>query len=206
MTDREKTSAAPAALLALLALCAPASPAAAANPSAGTSALLAASVGAEPATVAGLVGGHALRLMDGTRTSLAAMRGQVVVVNFWATWCRPCQHELPELARLATDLASRGGKVIAVSIDDDPRNVARFLKARAVRLPVACDGPQGLARDLDLKQVPLTLVLDRAGAVAWVSSRSDEEGLSETRAAVERTLAKPAAPPALAGDHAEDTP
>ncbi len=164
---------------------------------------LAGNVAASPALVTRVLHHHALRMLDGSTATLGASRGEVVVVNFWATWCRPCVRELPALEKLEQDIAARGGRVYAVSIDEDRRNVARFVKTHGLTLPVACDGPAGLARELDLQAVPLTLVLDRDGAVAWCSPRTDDAGLAETRAAVERLLAKPATgavPPAVAGD------
>lgn len=170
----------------------------------GTPATLAQSVGAAPASVARTLQSRPLRTLD-NRAATLGEPGEVVVVNFWATWCRPCLKELPALQRLHEEIRPRGGRVLAVSIDADRRNVERFARNHALVLPVAHDGPSGLARLLDLKAVPLTLVLDRSGAVAWASSRSDEAGLAETRAAVLRLLAAPAAPPALAGESAGDS-
>ena len=141
-----------------------------------------------------------LTMLDGSKLSIASTTGQVVVINFWATWCRSCVHELRTLERLDAEIAPRGGRVIAVSIDQNRRNLERFVKAARLELPVAHDGPDGLARELDLRQVPLTLVLDRSGAVAWCSSRTDEAGLAETRATTLRLLDRPAAPPAIAGE------
>lgn len=167
-------------------------------------AVLAHSVGAAPASVARMLQGRALRTLDGRDASIAATGGDVVVVNFWATWCRPCLKELPALQRLHEEIRPRGGRVLAVSIDADRRNVERFARNHSLVLPMAHDGPAGLARSLDLKAVPLTVVLDRSGAVAHVSTRSDEAGVAETRAAVLRLLARPAPPPALAGESAGD--
>lgn len=169
----------------------------------GAGAQLAGNVTASPAVVERALHRHALKMLDGSKRTLGETTGQVVVINFWATWCRPCVRELPALQQLEEDIAPKGGRVLAVAIDSDARNVARFVKAHELTLPVACDGPAGLARELDLQAVPLTLVLDRSGAVAWCSPKSDEAGLAETRAAVQRLLAQPAPPvatPAVAGD------
>jgi peroxiredoxin len=120
---------------------------------------------------------HVLRTVDGVTLSLASLRGEVVVINFWASWCRPCRKELPELDALHATLAARGGRVLAVSIDEDPRNVERFVRAHGLTLPVYHDGPEGLARALDLGHIPYTLVLDRRGEVAYASSGADRAAL-----------------------------
>lgn len=172
----------------------------------GAGVQLAGNVTASPAVVERALHRHALKMLDGSKHTLGESAGQVVVINFWATWCRPCVRELPALQQLDQDIAAKGGRVLAVAIDSDARNVMRFVKTHELLgLPVACDGPAGLARELDLQAVPLTLVLDRTGAVAWCSPRSDEAGLAETRAAVQRLLAQPAPPaatPAVAGGDA----
>jgi peroxiredoxin len=121
---------------------------------------------------------HTLRTLDGRTLRLSDYDGQVVVVNFWASWCAPCRKELPRLDALNAELAKRGGRVIAVSIDEDAQNVARFVQNHHLTLPVAHDGPDGLARDLDLPHVPMTIVLDRSGSLAYTSSGADEHSLA----------------------------
>jgi thiol-disulfide isomerase/thioredoxin len=123
-----------------------------------------------------------LHLLDGGMLNLGSLRGQVVVVNFWASWCLPCRKELPALDALNTELANRGGRVVAVSIDENPENVRRFARERGLNLPIALDGPDGLARALNLPHIPYTLVLDRNGAVSMTSSASDPAALAAVAA------------------------
>lgn len=117
---------------------------------------------------------HPLRTIEGRTLSLKDLRGEVVVVSFWASWCGPCRKELPRLDALHTSIAGRGGRVIAVSIDLDAQNVRRFVRSHRLSLPVVHDGPDGLARELDLPHVPFTVVLDRGGAVALTASGAGE--------------------------------
>jgi len=198
--DRHRHGSPLAGACLLAALLGFASPGTAVPAGRGVEATLAEAVQAEPATVRRLLHGRRLRAMDGSDASLASRPGEVVVVNFWATWCRPCLRELPALGRLHAEIASRGGRVVAVAIDTDARKVQRFAAAHELTVPVVHDGPAGLVRQLDLKAVPLTLVLDRHGDVAWASTRSDEAGLAETRAAVLRLLDAPVPTPSLAGE------
>ena len=144
---------------------------------------------------------HTLHTLDGRTMTLGSLAGSVVVVNFWASWCTPCRRELPRLGSLKAELEAAGGRVIAVSIDEDADNARRFCRAHHVTLQVAHDGPDGLAQALDLKRVPFTLVLDRAGRIAYSTSGSDDRALAELGAATRRLLAEtPPAAAAGAGD------
>jgi thiol-disulfide isomerase/thioredoxin len=132
---------------------------------------------------------HTLRKLDGGTLSLADLRGEVVVLNFWASWCAPCRRELPKLDALNTEIARQGGRVLAISIDEDAANVERFRRRLKLTLPIVHDGPKGLASELDLEAVPLTLVIGRDGEVAYASHRSDDDALAALAAATRRLIA-----------------
>jgi len=149
-----------------------------------------AGIGARPEVFQRALREHVLHTLDGKSLTLASLRGEVVVVNFWASWCPPCRKELPALAALNDRLAGHG-RVIAVSIDRDLRNVERFAKANHLSMTVAHDGPDGLARQLDLKSVPLTLVLGRDGEVALTAMGTSDLGRVEDTA--RRLVAQPLA-------------
>ncbi len=146
-------------------------------------------VGADAAAMRRALASHVLTGVDGRRLPLASLQGEVVVLNFWASWCRPCRHELPALDRLNASLAGRGARVLAVSIDEDLRNVTRFVESNGLTLPVYHDGPDGLARDLALQHIPCTLVLDRDGNVVWTTSGSDAGALDALARRTEALLA-----------------
>jgi thiol-disulfide isomerase/thioredoxin len=136
---------------------------------------------------------HPLRTLDGRTVTLAAYDGEVVVVNFWASWCKPCRRELPGLDALHRDLL-RGaggvrGRVVAISIDAEAANARRFVRDHKLSLPACHDGPEGLARILDLDRVPTTLVLDRDGRIAFVQSGGGPQALAELNAVTRRLLA-----------------
>jgi thiol-disulfide isomerase/thioredoxin len=111
--------------------------------------------------------------------TLSSLRGHVVVLNFWASWCGPCRKELPQLRTMAADLARSGGRVVAVSIDSDPRNAADFAQQVAPGFTVFHDGPDGLARALDLPALPYTIVLDRDGHMLWSGGGADPGTMSQ---------------------------
>jgi peroxiredoxin len=93
---------------------------------------------------------------------------------------------MPRLAALDRELSARGGRVVAIAIDEDPANVKRFAKSLGITLPLYCDGPKGLARALDLDRIPTTFVLDRDGTVVHRSEGSTDADLDRLAAVTER--------------------
>ena len=104
---------------------------------------------------------------------LSELKGQVVVLNLWATWCGPCLHELPAMDRISRDYASRGLTVVTCSTEDRTR-----LQAFAAKHPVSTLNVYTARPDwLDVPGRPLTLVIDREGLVreVMIGARSHEE-------------------------------
>lgn len=130
-----------------------------------------------------------LTTAEGRPTTLAAWEGQVLVVNFWATWCAPCRAELAQLDAWNAGWLPRGARVVAVSLDTDRDRALRFAADRGLGLTVLHDGPDGLARELDLPAVPTTYVLDREGAVVLEVQGSGKRELENLRRTVEQLLA-----------------
>jgi thiol-disulfide isomerase/thioredoxin len=120
--------------------------------------------------------------------SFSADRGQVVVIDAWATWCAPCVRSLPQLQALRRDYAKRGVRVYAVSVDEDRAQIPTFLAAARVDLPVLID-PGGFVLEdkLKLKQMPTTWVVDRNGHVRF-TQESFDGNLEEIRAQVDALL------------------
>jgi peroxiredoxin len=132
---------------------------------------------------------HPLTSLDGTATTLSAYRGQVVVVNFWASWCAPCRGELATMNRWNDAWAGRGARVVAISIDKDAARARRFAEEVRLSMTVLHDGPSGLARSLDLPALPCTYLLDAQGRVVSLVRGSSERDLAALRDKVEALLA-----------------
>ena len=142
-----------------------------------------------------------LTTFDGAPLGAPQLRGKVVVVNFWASWCKPCRKELPALDRLNAEIAARGGVVLAVSIDRDRAKAQRFVKDERLTMPVVHDGSDNLAAQLDLPYLPCTYVLDRDGRVVAAIGGGAPSDLRALRATVDRLLSS--SPPAVAGGEGE---
>jgi thiol-disulfide isomerase/thioredoxin len=145
----------------------------------------ASAMGATPGDV---LSSHTLTTLDGAEQNLSAFRGEVVVVNFWASWCAPCRKELPEMNRWNEAWSGRGARVVAISIDKDARNAQQFVEKAGLSMPVFHDGPDGLARMLDLPSVPCTYLLDRGGRVMAVVRSSAKHDLEDLQRRVESML------------------
>lgn len=106
-----------------------------------------------------------LDLLDlaGKPWSLAAQRGQVVVMNFWATWCEPCRSEMPSLELLAQRHEHDGVAVVAVNYQESLPAIRRFLDAQPVTLPILLDRDGAATAAWTPRVFPSTVLIDRDG-------------------------------------------
>ena len=97
--------------------------------------------------------------------TLSQFKGQVLVLNFWATWCLPCVEEMPSLVRMQQRMQSKAVTVLAVSIDVDESNYRRFLKDHNVNLLTVRDPDQKTNSLYGTSKFPETYIIDRNGVV-----------------------------------------
>jgi cytochrome c biogenesis protein CcmG, thiol:disulfide interchange protein DsbE len=103
--------------------------------------------------------------IDGKKETLADLRGKVVVLNFWATWCPPCVEETPSLIQLQKRIAPKGGTILGVSLDDDASAYSEFLKTNHIDFPTYRDASKKSALDYGTLMYPETYVIDRNGRI-----------------------------------------
>jgi len=109
-----------------------------------------------------------LATFDGGQVSLEALRGRVVVVNFWASWCYPaCYEEAPALARAWQTYKDRGVMMIGINIQDKEEPAKKFLTQFGHTFPNAPDPAGRVSVDYGVYGVPETFFIDRAGRVRW---------------------------------------
>ena len=135
----------------------------------------------------------ALTTLDGTPLSDSQLRGKVVLLNFWATWCPPCRVEMPGFQHTYERLRDRGFVVVGVAMDaNGSAAVAQFLGDRHITYPVAMASPGIVSSFGGVSMLPTSFLIDRDGRI-----RNEVKGMfaSVTLAqAVERLLAEPVRP------------
>lgn len=101
--------------------------------------------------------------LDGKTWNLAALKGQPVMLNFWATWCEPCRAEMPSLERVATRHERAGLVVLAVNYKEAAPVIRRFLDASPFSLPILLDRDGAAAAAWTPRVFPTTVLIDRHG-------------------------------------------
>jgi peroxiredoxin len=126
--------------------------------------------------------------LAGTSFSTADLRGKVVLVNFWATWCADCIKEMPKMIETHRKYAPRGYEVVAVAVQsDNPQQVAQFTQRRDLPFKVALDTTGEVARSFGRVRVtPVSVLIDRHGHI--VKRYVGEPDWAELHAQVEKLL------------------
>lgn len=123
---------------------------------------------------------------------LGELRGKVVLIDFWASWCEPCLRELPELEKLHKQLASRGVVVIGINIDRERKNADELAARLKLSFPLLYD-PKGQVAELyDPPKMPTSYVVDQQGVVRLVNEGfAGAADMAKLKAAIEQLLAAP---------------
>jgi peroxiredoxin len=116
-------------------------------------------------------------------TSLASLRGQVVLLNFWATWCEPCEREMPAMQRLHESLGPQGLRLVAVSVDESGDVVDEFRKRFGLTFETLLDADKQVATEYQTFRFPETLLIGRDGVVVerYVGPREWDSPLYQAR-------------------------
>lgn len=111
----------------------------------------------------------ALRSLEGENLRLSEHLGEVVIVNFWATWCGPCRQEMPALDELYNKYRRAGLVLLGVNLDDDVVRAKEMARALKVTYPVLFDSRKEVSRAYQVGAMPVTVLIDREGVVRYVA-------------------------------------
>ena len=109
------------------------------------------------------------KTLAGETLKLSSLRGKVVLLDFWASWCEPCKKELPLLAKMAPRLKQRGIEIVTVNIDENRGNAEAFIRSRNLALTTVPDTDKSIVGKYEPPKMPSSFVLDRAGIVRSVN-------------------------------------
>lgn len=143
------------------------------------------------ATLGSINWNSAVRGLDGKRTSLAAFKGKVLFVNFWASWCAPCIAEMPSIERLRASLAGRPVEFLLVSLDQRDADVERFLSRHELGLPVWFPAWEPGTSGFAGSAVPITYIVAPDGRIAYRHQGAVDWDTDAVRALIERLAPKP---------------
>ena len=131
--------------------------------------------------------------LDGKPVRLSALRGRVVLVNFWATWCPPCRREMPSLERLSRQLSDQPFTVLAVNVGEDPDSVFAFTATLepAPTFPLLFDRNSSVLRSFPVKGLPTSFILDKRGRIAFRAVGGREFDDPAILSAVRQLIATP---------------
>ena len=129
-----------------------------------------------------------LTMLDGEEFDLRRQRGQVVVLDFWATWCGPCIKSLPGLIDAAGQFPGDKVKLIGVNQAEAPEQVKRFLEAHQWKLTVAMDAGQSVAKQYGVDGIPHTVIVGPDGKVAWVNTGYTADGDEKASEEIKKLL------------------
>jgi cytochrome c-type biogenesis protein len=126
-----------------------------------------------------------LSFLDGSKRRLSGFHGQVVFLNFWATWCEPCRVEMPSMEAMYRRLKDRGVTVLAVDLGESPSQIISFMNENGFTFPAVLDARGEIGGYFGVQAIPATYIIDRRGLVISRVTGSLNWNQSEIIAALE---------------------
>jgi peroxiredoxin len=118
-------------------------------------------VGSQPAPV------FTLANRAGGEVSLAALKGKVVMINFWASWCGPCRQEFPALDQIYGKYKPMGFEMVGINVESEKADAEKFLGATPVSFPILFDPENKVSGSYGVSAMPTTFLVDRQGRLRW---------------------------------------
>jgi thiol-disulfide isomerase/thioredoxin len=129
-----------------------------------------------------------LQSMAGKAVNLEQFKGQVVMINFWASWCGPCRTEMPILEKLHAKYKPMGFTMVGINVEPDPKLAVDWLKSTPVSFPILLDTKSEVSKLYQVAGMPSTVIVDRKGNLRWLhrgyKAGDENEYLNQIRALV----------------------
>ena len=109
-----------------------------------------------------------LNAVGGKQLGLNELRGQVVLINFWASWCGPCRTEMPRLDALYRKYKAAGVTLVGINVEPDSADALNYLKSTPVTFPILFDTDSKVSKLYEVAGMPSTVILDRKGTVRYI--------------------------------------
>ncbi|MBA7647250.1 Thiol-disulfide oxidoreductase ResA [subsurface metagenome] len=106
-----------------------------------------------------------LESIKGRTISLSSLKGKVVFLNFWATWCPPCRAEMPSMELLYKELKDEGFEILAVNLQEDKKQVQKFVDDFGLTFPVVLDKTGRIGTAYGARSIPITYLIDKSGII-----------------------------------------
>ena len=110
----------------------------------------------------------ALRTLEQSNLRLSEFRGQVVLINFWASWCGACRQAMPIFNEMQEKYGQAGLVMLSINVDDEAHRALQMAQSLKIRFPVLLDDQKAVSRLYQLETMPLTVLIDREGTVRFV--------------------------------------
>jgi len=120
------------------------------------------------------------------------LKGRVVLVDFWASWCAPCKASFPAMQQLQSSYRQKGLSILAISVDEKRENMERFLKAVKIDFPTVRDAEQKVVASADVATMPTSFLVDRTGTIRFIHvGFHNDQTIKEYRQEIETLLKEP---------------
>lgn len=126
--------------------------------------------------------------LNGNKVKLSSLKGKVVFLNFWATWCGPCRSEMPSMQRMYEKLRDEGLEILAVDLQEEKGLVGKFARELSLTFPILLDSSGAVGGQYNARAIPTTYLFDRKGFVVARAVGAREWDSSEMLETLRRVL------------------
>lgn len=150
--------------------------------------LFIASFNVHAASASGPAPDFTLKGLDGNNTKLSELRGNVVLLNFWASWCGPCREEMPLLNKIHNKYEPLGFTILGVNVEEQSDAAKKFIAQRPVDFPILLDNKNTVSKLYDVIAMPTTVVIDRDGNMRFLHQGYQSGDEAEYRKMVKKLV------------------